>query len=221
MKPYLKITTLLLATAFTLDLTGCSTVNKNNDTQPQPLSRQEKRYLVGSNAVTPVIVPRGLSSSKLKNYYAVPAGAINPSNVSPSTVPPNSNLQRFSKNNVKAMGQTMPVAATTIATLAKTKSGEQVLSVKLNPEKAWGPIGIALKQSHFQVLDQDKSMGSYFILDPSMTNNKITAKTPIYRVDIQPQGKQSKVAILDQTNHPAEAVATAKILGALNANLHA
>lgn len=84
-----------------------------------------------------------------------------------------------------------------------------------NISQAWMKIGRALRKTSYQVLDQDITVSSFYILDTESTNNKITKATPIYRVYLKSRGEGTQVFLLNKNNLPAIGSVSYRILLAI------
>ncbi|WP_423062383.1 outer membrane protein assembly factor BamC [Candidiatus Paracoxiella cheracis] len=191
----------LFSGVMALLLVGCANHNKD--------------YIKQSKTVHTIVVPRGVALKPAQNYYPVPASTPQNISTSPSLVPPGSDLQRF---NPKSQAKSQPQKTQTLATLTQTKNG-QVLEVSEQSSVAWARVGKALRKTSYKVLDEDPSMASYYVLDATSTNNKITKSTPIYRVLLKTNGDNTQVELLNQQNQPAPVDVSKRILGALQKNL--
>ncbi len=193
---------LVLLGLLTLSLVGCSNHNKD--------------YLKQAQTVQPIVVPEGTAVKPSASYYPivnVPANGAQ----SPSLVPPGSNLDRF-KNQSQAQPTGSQKNAVASASISRTTSGE-ALTLNIQPTVAWDRVGRALHQTAYKILDQDQSMGSYYVLDVVSTGGKITKTTPVYRVYLKDAGNQTNVVVLNQENRPAEKDAADRILTAVQKKL--
>lgn len=102
---------------------------------------------------------------------------------------------------------------------AQTVNVAETLTISQNPQQAWAQIGKALRGTSYQVLDQDQSMNSYYILDAVSTDNQVTKATPIYRVYLKAVGNQTEVSILDHNNQRASSDVASRIIDAIQHHL--
>ena len=196
---YLKLVFSLAAVAA---LAGCTDHNKD--------------YLYQSGSVDPVVSVPGAKVKKGQNYYPVPNVSSGGVQSAPSLVPPGSDFQRFKK---KAQ-RTPPKAHQKVATrLEKNPKGLPVLALSETQKQAWTDVGKALQKTAYKVLDQDPSMASYYILDSDTTGQRITKKTPIYRVYLKGDGAKTNVFLLDKENQPASALVAHRVLNALRTKI--
>lgn len=204
-----------------------------------------KHYIQGGQTVQSISVPPGLSASDLQNTYPIP-DTNTAQATAPNAIPPGSHPERFATQNVVHSSKTskvgnaslvpavakMTLSAPPISTVsamqspgsnALTPAGQTnalQLQLHMSEQKAWESVGKALLAAHVQVLDQDDTMGSYFILDPTATNNRITATTPIYRINLLAQGSDmTQVVVLDQKDQKADSLVTARVLNTLRRSL--
>lgn len=223
-------------------LSGCA-LHKNSKE-----AGARKHYIQGGQTVQPISVPPGLSASDLQNTYPVPDTHTLQA-TAPNAIPPGSNPERFATQNVAHSSKTskvsntnlvpavakMTLSAPPVATVSATQllnsnasapvaqaaqANALQLQLHMSEQKAWESVGRALLAAHVQVLDQDDTMGSYFILDPTATNNRITATTPIYRINLLAQGSDmTQVVVLDQKDQKADSMVTARVLSTLRRSL--
>lgn len=195
------VTPLAILTIFTV-LTGCT--------------YHENDYLHEAKTMHPVLA-EGMKIKKGEGYYPVPNIPTKTVAKAPSLVPPGSNLQRFQhkvKQPKKAKSRKKRFAQ-----FEKASNGAQALLLAAKRSIAWKRVGKALQSMSYQVLDQDSSMGSYYILDKKSTGNKITKTTPIYRIYLKASGSDTIVMLLNEKNKPASTEANQRILGALQQKL--
>lgn len=178
----------------------------------------QKQFLKYSKTIHPIVVPHGVNVARGETFYRLPHTSI-PTHVTPvSLVPPGSKILQYKKDQQAANKKTSkPHLA---SHFAKLKSGSRELILAVNVKTAWKKIGEALKDSgNYQLLDQDKNIHSYYILDTTATNHQVTESTPIYQVSIHSAGKGSAVKLLNQTNQLASANVSTRILSAVKRNL--
>lgn len=172
-------------------------------------------YIKQSKVVRPIVVPQGVAVKPGQNYYAVPLGRTQTVTTSPSLVPPGSNPQRFRHVPAKPQAQQNNK---TLASWMRTENG-QALEIAENAKTAWAHVGQALRATNYKILDRDSAMGSYYVLDTSSTDNKITSSTPIYRILLTAEGKNTQIQLLNQRNQPAPNDVSQRILGAVQQKL--
>jgi len=189
----------LFPAAMALSIVGCASHSKD--------------YMRESKTTTPIVVPSGVAVKPRQNYYPVPGAMPKTVSSQPSLIPPGSNLSRF---NPRLREKSK--SKKTLATLSQTKNG-QMLELTESPKMAWVHVSKALQKTNYQVLDQDPSMASFYVLDVTSTNNKITKDTPIYRLVLKASGKNTEIQLLNQKNQPAPSNISSRILGALQKKL--
>lgn len=184
-------------------LAGCSW-------SKQQLHRHDNDYLQGSGQVAHMDKP-GHRAMQMGEYYPVPAGGKVDAK-RPSTVPPGSNIQT-------SQAKSTSISKNKTTELVKQKSGDETLMVASNNTKAWATVGKALKASGYQVLDQDSDMGAYFILDAKATEDKITNKTPILRVNLKATQDKTAVTLASHDNGHIDVAIQDRILQSLQQQL--
>lgn len=154
-------------------LAGCSWVNHVS-------KRHNNDYLAQSNEIAPLTLPAGKSRDQLKAFYPTPSNRP-AEKTPPSLLPPGSHIAHPTSNSQTS--------------LVKQPDGAEALFIKSNPEVAFKDVGNALTDSGYRVLDQDQSLGAYFVLDAQQTNGRITKATPIVRVNVISDGTGSEVTL--------------------------
>lgn len=167
------------------------------------------RYIAQDQTAHPMTIPVNTRVKQAASYYPVPNNTPSVAQ-SPSLVPPGSNLQRFKNQSQRQLNSNKK-----LATLQQNNNGSPVLIVSEKQNQAWAQIGRALQKTPYQILDQDSSLSSYYVLDIESTNNKITKTTPIYRVYLKSNGNQTQVVLLNKDNQPAAKDVTQRILMAI------
>lgn len=183
-------------------------------------------YLKEAQTVPPMVVPANIKMKPSENYYPVPGAPVIVT--PPPQEPPGSNLQRFKarKNPPQALAQpTVTVASQTteLPPVAETSTiryaAAQPLMVAQSENKLWVKVGRVLQHSSYQILDQDPTMGSYYVLDAKSTGNKLTESTPIYRIYLKPENDKTEILLLDKQNQPAVGNAAERIMTVLRNGL--
>ncbi len=196
---------LALISACTITLVGCT-------------SRQNS-YLKKSNTISYVIAPTGESIKQERSEYPIPKFAMSKiSNKPPSMVPPGSNLQRFNKKKNTASTTAAQAEQKNFAVITQLK-GKYMLIVAAKEKLLWSRVGTVLHKTTYEILDQDRAMGSYFILDSHSTANKITRNTPIYRIHLTASGSKTQISLLSQSNGTVNSSVAKRILTAIKDNL--
>ncbi|MBW5802331.1 outer membrane protein assembly factor BamC [Coxiella endosymbiont of Ornithodoros amblus] len=173
-------------------------------------AKRPQNYLTHAWTVPVMRTSTDMPVKRGENYYPLPSAT--PSAIqSPSLVPPGSNLQRF--ENQTQLQQSFSKRA--MATLQQSNQGSPVMVIVEKPAVAWSKVERALQKTPYQILDQDSTLHSYYVLDVKGTNNKITKATPIYRVYLKAQGNQTEVILLSKGNQPAAKDVSQRILTAI------
>lgn len=187
----------LLAVTLVISLVGCA--NHSQD------------YVEQSGSVSSVAPAGDVKMKTGKNFYVVPGNPDVSGDVKPSLIPPGSHIEPKAEKNSKAV--------VNVAQWSETTEGQPALILAETGDAAWKNVGRAIKKTPYRVLDKDRSMGSYYIVDSKSTDNKITKATPIYRLYLKKTGQSTQILLLDQHNHPAKSDVVKRILGALQSKL--
>ncbi len=181
------------------------------------MSHNQKKYAQFGGQVHKAVAPQGVPPIKQQAYYAVPNRNVAPGASQVSLVPPGSRvLQAQTETKVK---KTTYARAQGQSSWVKLKDGSPALMLSMNANQAWASVGKALHSSKIQVLDQDSSIKSYYVLDTSVTNNKVTQTTPIYRLYVKQLGNQSELSVVSQKNRAVNPAITTRILTAVQRQL--
>ncbi len=204
MNNFLKVS---LVAGIATALTACSHGLLNSHT---------KDYQQQAKSVSPLVSTPTAQLRHGRDFYPVPAGKSTAPVKQPSLVPPGSNLSRFANGKKVAAKKT----AITVAKWSEINNSEPVLMLSEKEKEAWTRVGRALRASNYQVLDQDPSMSSFYVLDSSVTKNHITDKTPIYRVYLKEQKDGStQVELLNEKNQPVTTAVARRVLGSVQQHL--
>jgi len=193
----------LILLGFCVLLMGCDHV---------PFHSKSHSYLDESKAISSTGSVRGAQLKGARQYYPVPPiKNMTLAKQRPSIVPPGSDLQRFAKKKTS-----------TISQLAKleNQNNKTFVAVNENINKAWKDVPVALSNTPYHVLDEDRSLSSFFVLDTPTTNNEITEKTPIYRLVLVPNGVETVVKLESRDNKPVSPEVKNRILTSLANSWH-
>jgi uncharacterized lipoprotein len=163
-------------------------------------------------------VPPGSTVKTGENYYPVPASSA-ATMQKPSLVPPGSKMSE-TEPQLKPLTTQGPAATQQTMQTKVTDSGKQALALNYDLNRSWLLVGKALRAAGYRILDQDKSVASYYIFDIRSKGQAISRTTPIYRVHLQTVGTATQVTVLTQTNTAAPKAVAAAILGQIEAKLH-
>lgn len=178
------------------------------------IGHHDQDYMKQAQFVKPLVIPPGVNVIKEENYYGVPNVPVQPQAAGVSLVPPGSNISQYQQQS-----HVKNTAFHTSTSLTRLSNGTETLIVSLPANQTWVQIGRALRLSGYQILDQDNSIYSYYILDTLSTNKKITQKTPIYRIYIKTVGNNSQVNLMNQQNQPVNLQVAQRILTTIQQQL--
>lgn len=188
-------------------LAGCATFHRpdNGDTS----------YLKQANSVAPTKIPTGLETTDMQSYYPIPPVNIGPTGYAYQIplAPPGSQLAQ------KQIAQTpvaMPAPARASIVAASSSSG---LVLNQNFDQAWSSVARGLRAAGYKIMQQDKSLGAYFILDLVGSGGQLKADTPIYQLRLNPNANTTTVTLLDDKGNAANQNISGRILGALKQQL--
>ncbi len=117
----------------------------------------------------------------------------------PSLVPPGSLMQQKIQSSALAdasRSQTTRHGAHSIALLqASVGDGPVSLQVSKGLSATWKAMDRALEKTGYQVLDKDRSIHTYYILDIKNPDDELTPQTPIYEIYLQSYGAYTTVML--------------------------
>ena len=188
-----RINKLIALSAISMAMAGCSATSRL-------VHRHDSDYLKYDKTDQPLKVPAGTSRKKINNFFPVP-GSAPKETTAPSLVPPGTDFSKYtsSANSIKPG-------------LVVLKNGKDALLLDMPKAKAWKALATALPKSGYPVLDHDKAMGAYFILDPAQTGGKTTKKTPIYLLRVYSSHAKTIVTVMTHDNTPLNTSLTQHIL---------
>lgn len=102
---------------------------------------------------------------------------------------------------------------------AHAELNQNGLQMAMNSTDTWVALRSALQKEKYRVLDEDRNMMAYYILDTDSTHGKITHSTPVYRMQIHSKGTTSNVELYDEKNHSVAPVIAQRILSRLQNDL--
>jgi uncharacterized lipoprotein len=214
-----------------LILAGCSTWQQQQSKPPLQTTQYNQ-----AKSLPPVKAPAGLSSDNLVNHYPISSGPTTNQELltpTPTAVPPANGLSIATpvKPSLPATAQqntpnyvannAAPATASPKPVMAPAPtSGPVIVTVNYDYSQAWDKVGQALRSSGYRVLQQDSSLGRYYVLDLAGTNGQLKRSTPIYQVHLIEIGNgKTQLNLLDSNNKPADGNASRRILGAVQQKL--
>ena len=196
-----RVIKVLAITATSLGLFSCAAFHRE-------AAVGSDAYLKKSQTIPATQIPKTVASNvPMQTYYPIPPVSMAPVMQPPSTVPPGSQ-------------QPMPLQTATVqqnSVIAAFSSTALVLN--MNYSQAWPAVGKALRGSGYKVMQQDNSLGAYFVLDLAGTGGKLKSDTPIYQVHLKSLGNTTSVTVMNAQNQPADPGVSGRILGALKRGL--
>lgn len=205
MQDSFKILTVL---GLVMVISSCATITRET-------TKHDSDYLKQARSVQPTQVPPGLSPVGSQDYYPIPPITLGPvKNVvaMPSSVsPPGNGVALQTQHNNPHPAQPAP------SMVVASSSSSLVLSGNYN--QAWDKVGRGLRASGYKILQQDKSVGGFFIVNVAETGGQLTANSPIYQVHLTPANTSTTVTILNDKNQPASQEVSSHVLGALKSKL--
>ena len=158
-------------------------------------AKNSQNYLTHAQTIQAIKASVNIPIKPGKNYYPIfnVDGRTLPVTQSPSLVPPCKVMVTFQHNT----------------------QGIPIVTISEKSALAWIKVGSALQKTPYQILDQDSTFNSYYILDIKSTNNGIIKTTSIYRVCLKARGNQTQIVLLNKDNQPAPKEVAQRILTAI------
>lgn len=167
---------------------------------------------VHSQAIVPLIAPADTLKTGRNYDFVLNLPSVTQSH---SQLPSGgSNVEQFN-NQSQMQLQALLAGQKKRAEMQFSHDKQPSLIMPNNISQCWKKVECALQKTPYQIVDQDSSLSSFYILDIKSTNNKITTATPIYRIYLESQGNQTHVVLLNKNNQPAAKDITRRILSAI------
>lgn len=142
----------------------------------------------------PVVIPQNLSTNGVQNFYEVPGGTeVTPASNQPPLTPPGSGVQERqlsqqdkirSAESAKIQGHTTLVA----------QAGSPVTS-RLSYAQSWNKVASILQSANYKIVEKDKALGTYYVVDTHASGGKVRKDMPIYQVNVRPDGNSARVSV--------------------------
>jgi uncharacterized lipoprotein len=187
----------LIGTFFVALLTGCAAFqssSQDNWTQAQSISETKLPHDGNSN---------------IETYYPIPPVSMAPM-VQPNVLPPGSEIAR---TQAQSQARVMPQRSSVVA------SSASAIILNSNYDQAWQQVGRALRASGYKIMQQDSSLGSYYVLDLASSGGKLKDTTPIYQVHLANKANNVAVNVLNEKSQVANTAVSSRILGAIRSRL--
>lgn len=183
----MRIIKLGLTSAVVLTLAACSTIQNHGY-----LKDENKSYQKAEPVERTVVIPQNLSGKNVDDYYEVPELAPEAANVVPPIAPPGSAVAQKANTtqqdrirdaeNAKIKGHTNP-------NVNNTKP------VGVNFSQAWVKVGHVLQGTNYKIVEKDKTLGTYFVVDTTQSSGKVKKDMPIYQIHLKPSGNGTMVTV--------------------------
>lgn len=164
-------------------------------------------YLSSQNR-QPLSMPANLKQTTLTNYYATPAVK---GTVLVSMMPPDSQVsQAYAK--VPKHKQKLPALHLSTSGV-QAQQNKRYLIAKANMEQTWLALAGGLQREKIKLLRVNQQKHQFYILDTFATFDKLTEDTPIYIIQLQPQGSNTKIYIVDPKGQAINSARQQRLLG--------
>jgi uncharacterized lipoprotein len=137
----------------------------------------------------------------------------------PSQLPPNSLAAQIASGKVsKAVLKEDPTKPT--ATLIQTTGELPYLVYNQTTDRAWNALANALPAAGYRILEQDRSINTYYILDTSASNGVIQKDSPIYQLRLKAiDDDTSRIDVVDNSGNNLPATTLTPVLQQVAAGL--
>lgn len=184
----MRIVKLSLMSLVVLGMTACTTVRNHGFLKDETQSYKNEQPIPNT-----VVIPQNLSSKNMQDYYEVPQPSAQAANISPTLIPPGSNIPQRpvvisqqdrirNAESAKIQGHT---AAQSVAPAAVSASFAQ----------AWVKVGHVLQASNYKIVERDKALGTYYVIDTRSSGGKVKKDMPIYQVHLKATGNGTVVSV--------------------------
>lgn len=177
----------------------------------------EQNAYLHAKYLPPTKVPQGLRTiNPAQTYYPIPPVSMGPM-IHPqqfSLLPPGSQSAQSQAAKIAAAQASAPPHVSPVVASSSTS-----LALNMTYDASWAQVGRALRAAGIRVMQQDKSMGAYYILDLAATGGHISTTTPIYRVNLKTVGNNTTITLLDANNNSVSPGVSSRIFGRLKQTL--
>lgn len=203
-------------------LTACSHIYG-----PHGMMNDQSLTYRDSTVTNTLQLPAGVTAEQLADDYPVP----NPELAQGSSInliPPGSLAVQIAAgqvpksvlkeklpepNSAAVANKSVPAKLTNTGVLSNQG---QALVLAQNFDQAWDKVGSALPNAGYPIVEKDKTISTYFVLDPSVTHERVTRDTPIYQIILNTVQDTTTVMILDNSRQVVDATVSQRILSDLN-----
>lgn len=208
----------IMILSISLALTGCATVEKKLSA---PKADNSPVYVKKAKTIPQTQMPPGMTSTNMQSYYPIPPVTEGAMDKIPNTLPPGSQAaqQRAQQQSASVSQQAAASPQAQSHSIISPASTSTSLVLNVGYPQAWNRVGQGLNGSGYQVLQQDRSLGTYYVLDVAGSGGKLKTDTPIYQVRLRGSGDSTTVTLSDSKNQPANPAVAARILHALKGQL--
>lgn len=171
-----------------LGLTACSTVSDRYGF----LKDETQSYQKAPPLERTVVIPQNLNARGVQDFYEVPEAGPEAANIKPPLTPPGSNIGKAptlsqqdrirNAENAKIQGHT-------------NISANTPTSYGIGFSQAWMKVGQVLQASNYKIVEKDKVLGTYYVIDTQKTGGKVKKDMPIYQVNLKASGNSTVVSV--------------------------
>lgn len=180
-------------------------------------ARHHKDAYLDAAPVHPLVIPPGIRFSADQHYYPLPNSALLMAahdRPPPSLIPPDSQILVYQEEAKVYHKRRRPV----LLPVNLIDHG-RALQVAAPVPTVWPKVKKALLASGYEILDQDKRLLTYYVLDATVSLGQLDAKTPLYRIYLSPEQNVTVISVTDQANRPLSAKKTTTVLNRLAQHL--
>jgi uncharacterized lipoprotein len=176
-----------------LGVAACSTVNRYGF-----LKDETQSYQKAVPAERAIVIPQNLSSRTIEDYYEVPSPANEANSTTPPIAPPGSSFVQNRNVDAAMVSQQDKIRNAEIAKIKghTNPAANGPKPVGVNFSQAWVKAGHVLQASNYKIVERDRSMGTYYVIDTTKTGGKVKKDMPIYQVILKPSGNGTLVSIM-------------------------
>ncbi len=158
-----------------------------------------------------VAIPQNLSAKNMEDYYEIPQAAGEATDAVPPLTPPGNYLQGGSKPMVESQQERIRNAENAKIQGHTFAPANAPKPVGINYNQAWVKVGHVLQGINYKVVEKDRPMGAYYVIDTSATGGKVKKDMPIYQVNLKPSGNGTLVTVT-----PSNSTLQARLTQSLN-----
>lgn len=156
---------------------------------------ESKSYQKAKPIERTVVMPQNLRVDGIQDYYEVPQAPEQTGTV-PSLIPPGSHLIASKPAQTVLSQQDRIRSAENAKIQGHTSSAANApQTAGVNFSQAWVKVGHVLQASNYKIVEKDKVLGTYYVIDTHSSGGKVKKDMPIYQVNLKASGNSTVITV--------------------------